>query len=84
MFEFYSDTNPATGNTYVCGDLGSAGTVIESSSLKIYNGSTWKVAGKANTTWNPSAHPNPASYLCPGMNFNIIKHNSDWTVNVAG
>ena len=83
MFEFYSATNPATGNTYVCGDLGSAGTVLESSALKIYSGGTWKVANNNNTMWNPSAHPNPSSYLCPGMQFNIVKRNSDWTVDVA-
>jgi hypothetical protein len=83
MFEFYSDTNPATGNTYVCGDLQNASTRIESSSLEIYSGGTWNLATAKTTKWNPSAHPNPSGYLCPGMQFNIVKNNSDWLVDVA-
>jgi hypothetical protein len=83
MFEFYSSTNPATGNTYVCGDLQSAGTQIESSSIAIRSHGNWHPASSTNTAWNPEAKPDPASYLCPDMQFNIVQNNSDWMVDVA-
>ncbi len=83
MFEFYSSTDPSTGNTYVCGDFQSSGTQIESSSIKIRSGNTWNLANSSNSSWSPEADPNPASYLCPDMQFNIVTNNSDWMVDVA-
>jgi hypothetical protein len=84
MFEFYSSTNPATGSTYVCGDLQAAGTQVESSSIAVRHGHQWNLASPANTMWNPEAKPNPASYLCPDMQFNIVQRNSAWMVDVSG
>ena len=83
MFEFYSATNPGTGNTYVCGDLQNVGTTAESSSLQIRSGSTWQLANSGDSMWSPEAHPNPADYNCPDMKFHIVKNNYDWTVRVT-
>jgi hypothetical protein len=85
MFEFYSSTNPATGSTYVCGDLQKAGTDVESSNISIRSpqSGAWVPGSPHNTTWNPEASPNPASYKCPDMKFNIVQDNSAWMVNVA-
>jgi hypothetical protein len=83
MFEFYSSTNPATHNTYVCGDLQKAGTQIESSNISIRRGASWIPGSPANTFWDPSSHPNPAAYKCPDIQFNIVQRNSDWMVDVA-
>ena len=82
MFEFYSSTNPSTGNTYVCGDIAKAGLVVESSNVQIETGTnTWTLAGASDSTWKPSANPNPASYKCPTMVFTIVTANDDWTVS---
>ena len=62
MFEFYSHTNPATGNTFVCSDLQSSGTQIESSGISIRSNHVWTPANVANTTWNPEPNPNPGSF----------------------
>jgi hypothetical protein len=83
MFEFYSTVNPSTNATYVCANLRKSGLKLESSSLAIYSGGVWNPATPSNTTWNPEAHPNPASYNCPTMKFNIITNNSAWMVDVA-
>ena len=83
MFEFYSSTNPATGNTYVCGDLQKAGTRIESSNISISRGGTWAPANSSDSSWNPSAHPTPSAYKCPDIKFTIVQPNSDWLVHVA-
>jgi len=83
MFEFYSSTNPSTGNTYVCGDLQSSGTKIESSSIQIYSGGTWTPASPSNSAWSPEADPSPSSYKCPDMQFSIITNNSAWSVDVT-
>jgi hypothetical protein len=84
MFEFYSSTNPATGNTYVCGDLQKAGTQIESSNISIRHDGSWTPANASDSSWNPDLHPNPAAYKCPDIQFNAIQLNSDWMVDVAG
>jgi len=83
MFEFYSSTNPATGSTYVCGDLQKAGTRIESSNISIRHDGTWTPANSHDSSWNPSAHPAPSSYKCPDIRFSIVQPNSDWLVHVA-
>lgn len=83
MFEFYSVTNRSTGNTYVCGDLAKAKETIESSNVQIDTASGWAPSGPGNSTWMPSAAPNPASYKCPTMGFHIVTDNSDWTVTVS-
>lgn len=81
MFEFYSNTNPSTGNTYVCGDIAKAGLVVESSNVQIETGTnTWTSANSGNSTWMPSASPNPTSYKCPSLVFTIVSSNNDWTV----
>ncbi|MEY9912889.1 hypothetical protein ABIA35_009156 [Catenulispora sp. MAP12-49] len=80
MFEFYSSTNPSTGNTYVCGDLAKAKETIESSNVQVDTASGWAPSGPGNSTWQPSASPNPSSYKCPKMVFHIVTNNSDWTV----
>jgi hypothetical protein len=82
MFEFYSSTNPSTGDTYVCDDIAKAGLVVESSSVEIETAAnTWTLANASNSTWMPSASPNPTSYKCPKMVFTIVTNNSDWTVS---
>jgi len=81
MFEFYSSTNPSTGNTYVCGDIAAADLALESSSVEIDTASGWSLANSSDSTWQPSASPNPKSYKCPDLLFNIVKDNSDWTVS---
>jgi hypothetical protein len=83
MFEFYSSTNPATGNTYVCGDLQKAGTNIESSNISIRHDGNWVPANSTDSSWNPSAHPSPSQYKCPDIKFAIIQPNSNWRVHVA-
>ena len=83
MFEFYSGTNRSTGNTYVCGDLAKAKETIESSNVQVYTAAGWAPSGPGNSTWMPSASPNPTSYKCPTMGFHIIANNSDWTVTVS-
>lgn len=83
MFEFYS-TVGSSGQVAICNNLASSGVTIESSSLQILNSSgTWSLAGSTNSTWSPSANPNPSSYDCPNMKFNILANNYDWTVNVT-
>lgn len=81
MFEFYSSTNPSTGNTYVCGDIAKANETFESSSVEIDTASGWSLAGPSDSTWMPSASPNPKSYKCPDLVFHIVTDNSDWTVS---
>jgi hypothetical protein len=83
MFEFYSSTNPATGNTYVCGDLQNAGTQIESSNISILNDGSWTPANSSDSSWNPSIHPDPAAYKCPDIHFNVVQLNRDWMVSVG-
>jgi hypothetical protein len=84
MFEFYSTVNSGTGETYVCSDLQKSGTSIESSSIQIDSGGTWSPAGPGDSAWMPSASPNPSSYKCPDMQFDIVANDSDWLVDVAG
>jgi hypothetical protein len=84
MFEFYSSTNPATGNTYVCGDLQQAGTQIESSNISIMHAGSWTPANSTDSSWNPMLHPDPAAYKCPDIKFKVVQLNSDWMVHVAG
>ena len=81
MFEFYSSTNASTGNTYVCGDIAAADLTLESSSVEIDTASGWSLANSSDSTWQPSASPNPTSYKCPDLLFNIVANNSDWTVS---
>jgi hypothetical protein len=83
MFEFYSSTNPATGNTYVCGDLQKAGLSIESSNISIRHDGNWVLANSTDSSWNPSRHPSPSAYKCPDIKFRIIQPNSNWLVHVA-
>ncbi|HEV2635813.1 MAG TPA: carbohydrate-binding protein [Actinocrinis sp.] len=82
MFEFYSSTNPSTGNTYVCDDIARAGLVVESSNLQIETGNNvWTLANANNSSWQPSARPSPSAYKCPSMLFTIVSNSSDWTVS---
>ncbi|GAA1376495.1 carbohydrate-binding protein [Catellatospora chokoriensis] len=80
MFEFYSNTNPA-GRTYICDDIAAAGVAFEGSSITVLSGSTWIPAGTGNSTWMPSASPNPSAYKCPALSFNILHANDNWLVH---
>jgi hypothetical protein len=82
MFEFYSTVK--SGKVAICGDLASSGVSIESSSLQILGSNgTWSLADSADSSWSPSADPNPASYDCPDMKFDTVDNNYDWIVNVS-
>src|SRR5579859_3956474 len=67
-----SPSTPATGNTYVCGNL--CKSDLKGSSLAIYSGGVWNPATPGNTTWNPPGHPNPASYDCPTILLRLPNH----------
>lgn len=79
MFEFYSDTNPSTGNTYVCDDI--ANETLESSSVQVQQNGSWTPASTGNSTWMPEQNPNPSDYRCPSLRFDILGANDHWAVH---
>ncbi|WP_051367044.1 hypothetical protein [Hamadaea tsunoensis] len=80
MYEFYSNVK-TNGHTYVCDDISAAGVAFEGSSITVLSGGSWIPVAAANSTWMPSASPNPSAYDCPTLSLNIVHANDDWLVH---
>ncbi|WP_269859134.1 hypothetical protein [Streptomyces sp. RPT161] len=81
MFEYYSSVNPATGNVHVCDDL--SGKAVESSSIQLRTSAGWASADPGNSSIFPNPTMDPGTYLCSGINSDVVTPNSDWQVSVA-
>ncbi|MDT8914752.1 carbohydrate-binding protein [Amycolatopsis sp. PS_44_ISF1] len=80
IFELYSTVDPSTDEAYYCADA--RGKVFESSSLKLRVRGSWVAATPSNSPLRPTAHPNPGSYDCSSLRFEVPAPNSNWRVSV--
>jgi len=79
VYEFYSATNPATGHTFVCDDIARTKMALESQAIMLKKGGTWTPATPTNSAFSP-ARPNPSSYKCPAVKFQVRNPNDHWLV----
>src|SRR5262249_51447953 len=79
VYEFYSATNPATGHTFVCDDIARTKIALESQAIMLKKGGTWTPATPGNSVFSP-ARPNPSSYKCPAVKFQVRNPNDHWLV----
>jgi hypothetical protein len=80
FFEIYTSVNPSTGAGHYCQNA--AGTAIEASSVKVYQGGAWTPADATNSSLsNP---PAGSKFDCPSLTFTVGNRNDNWIAQIGG